>query len=190
MFKNMPKHKIIPLVCAGLLFVLGISLINVNSIVGAQDNLSLIVGVSILVVGVVRLIYGIVLVTKQRDSLYNIIFGGVDLIFGIVFLVYIHDKLVFMVVLSIYIVIEAVLDIVGAISKSYVEIPWVGALIVGIIKFIFGVLIMFKPFGGFNFWVIFAGIYFMLQCASWILFTLKIKETPQNQSNIEKNIDK
>ena len=176
--KEMPKYKIVLLLCAALLFVMGASLIIVNSNAEAQKNLSLIVGVTILIIGVARLIYGLVLITKEKDSLYNVVFGGVDLIFGIVFLVFFNRdnlNLICMVVLSIYILIVAVLDCVIAISKSYPEIPWIGSLIVGLIKFAFGILIMFKPFGGFNLWVIFAGIFFMLQSASWLLFTLKIK---------------
>ncbi len=180
--KDMPKYKIVLLVCAAALFCMGVSLIGINSIVEAQDNLSLIVGVTILAVGVTRLIYGIVLVTKEKDSLCNIIYGAIDIIFGIVFLVYIQDKIIFMIVLSIYILVEAILDCVFAVSKSYPEIPWIGALIVGLIKFAFGVLIMFKPFGGFNLWLVFSGIYFMLQCASWILFTIKMKAKEPKQS--------
>ncbi len=178
----MPKYKIVLLVCAAALFCMGVSLIGINGLVKAQDNLSLIVGVTILAVGVTRLIYGIVLVTKEKDSLYNIIYGAIDIIFGIVFLVYIQDKIIFMIVLSIYILVEAILDCVFAVSKSYPEIPWIGALIVGLIKFAFGVLIMFKPFGGFNLWLVFSGIYFMLQCASWILFTIKMKAKEPKQS--------
>ena len=175
MFNNAPKYKLIPYILAGLLFLLGMALINVNTVVEAQDNLPLIVGVSILIVGVVRLIYGLVLIKKEKDSLYNIVYGAIDLIFGIVFLVYIHDKIIFMVVLSIYILVEASLDCYAAISRSYPEIPWLGALIIGLVKFAFGILIMFKPFGGFNLWVVFAGIYFMLQCASWVFLTTKLK---------------
>ena len=178
----MPKYKIVLLVCAAALFCMGVALININGLTKAQDNLSLIVGVTILAVGVTRLIYGIVLVAKEKDSLYNIIYGAIDIVFGIVFLVYIQDKIVFMIVLSIYILVEAILDCVFAVSKSYPEIPWIGALIVGLIKFAFGVLIMFKPFGGFNLWLVFSGIYFMLQCASWILFTVKMKAKDQQQS--------
>ena len=180
--KDMPKYKIVLLVCAAALFCMGVSLIGINGLVKAQDNLSLIVGVTILAVGVTRLIYGIVLVTKEKDSLYNIIYGAIDIIFGIVFLVYIQDKIIFMIVLSIYILVESILDCVFAVSKSYPEIPWIGALIVGLIKFAFGVLIMFKPFGGFNLWLVFSGIYFMLQCASWILFTIKMKAKEPKQS--------
>ena len=180
--KDMPKYKIVLLVCAAALFCMGVSLIGINGLVKAQDNLSLIAGVTILAVGVTRLIYGIVLVTKEKDSLYNIIYGAIDIIFGIVFLVYIQDKIIFMIVLSIYILVEAILDCVFAVSKSYPEIPWIGALIVGLIKFAFGVLIMFKPFGGFNLWLVFSGIYFMLQCASWILFTIKMKAKEPKQS--------
>ncbi len=176
-FKKMPKYKIIPLLCASLIFVLGIILINISSNKQAQEQMSAIVGGTILVVGVIRLIYGVVLLVKikERDSLYNIILGGVDIIFGIVFLVYINSKIVFLVLLSIYVLIAAILDCFISIMKSYDEIPWVGGLVVGLVKFILGVLIMFKPFGGFGLWLVFSGIYFMLQCASWVFFTLKVK---------------
>ena len=70
---------------------------------------------------------------------------------------------------------EAITECATGVGKAYEEISGIGMIVVGIIKFIFGVAIMIRPVGDTTLWVIFVGIYFVLYAATMILVTINIK---------------
>lgn len=187
--KKIPKHKWILIACGIALAVLGLVLINVNKY--AKDYLSVIVGSVMLIIGVVRLVYGIVVCLKEKDFFYQVIFGGISIAFGIVFVIFRMDPVLFFVLFSICILAEAITECATGVGKAYEEISGIGMIVVGIIKFIFGVAIMIRPVGDTTLWVIFVGIYFVLYAATMILVTINIKhhdETKdQNPSEDAKN---
>lgn len=171
--RNIPKHKWILISCAIALAVLGLVLINVNKY--AKDYLSIIVGSVMLIIGVVRLVYGIVVCLREKDFYYQVIFGGISIVFGIIFVIFRLDPVLFFVLFSICILAEAIIECVTGVSKAYEEISGIGMIVVGVIKLIFGIGIMIRPVGDVTLWVIFVGIYFVLYATTMILVTVNIK---------------
>ncbi len=181
--RNLPKYKWILIACAIALAALGVVLINVNKL--AVDYIALIVGIVTLIVGVVRLIYGIVLCRKEKDFYYQVVFGGISIGFGITFILFNMDFVLFFVLFSICIIAESIVECVTGTNKAYEEISGVGMIVVGIIKFALGVAIMLRPVGEMSLWVIFVGIYFVLYAATMVLVTINIKHTNELNKNNE-----
>lgn len=179
--KNIPKHKWILISCGIALAILGLVLINVNKY--AKDYLSVIVGSVMLIIGVIRLVYGIVVCLKEKDFYYQVIFGGISIIFGIVFVIFRMDSVLFFVLFSICILAEAITECATGVGKAYEEISGIGMIVVGIIKLIFGVAIMIRPVGDTTLWVIFVGIYFVLYAATMILVTINIKHHDESKDD-------
>lgn len=175
--KNIPKHKWVILSCAIALALLGLILINVNKY--AVDYISVIVGGTILSVGVIRLVYGLVVCLKEKDFFYQVIFGGLSVAFGIVFVVFRLDSILFFVLFSICVIAEAVIECTTGINKAYEEISGIGMIVVSFIKFAFGLVIMLRPVGTITLWVIFVGIYFVLYAATMVLVTVNIKHSQE-----------
>jgi|GEM_PF-2812285 len=177
--KNIPKYKWILVACAIAMALVGLLIINLNKL--AVDSITLIVGIVTLVVGIVRLVYGIVLCRKEKDFYYQVIFGGLSMAFGIVFIVFNLDYILFFVIFSLCILAEAIVECVTGTNKAYEEISGVGMIVVGVIKLALGVAIMLRPVGDMSLWVIFVGIYFVLYAATMILVTINIKHSDEKQ---------
>ncbi len=171
--KEIPKYKWILISCAIALAALGLILINVNEY--AKSYTSVIIGGVMLIVGLVRLVYGIVLCRREKDFYYQVIFGGVSIAMGIVFVVFRMDAVLFFVLFSICVIGEAIIECATGVGKAYEEISGIGMIVVGVIKFALGIFIMLRPVGNINLWVIFVGIYFVLYAITMIFTTVSIK---------------
>lgn len=171
--KNIPKHKWILISCAIALALVGLIIINIREEV--MDAIPLVVGIPVLIVGVVRLIYGIVVCRQEKDFYYQIIFGGISMAFGIVFLVFHLDAILFFVLFSLCILAEAITEWATGTNKAYEEMSGVGMIVIGAIKLAFGLALMIRPAGSTILWVIVVGIYFVLYAATMILVTINTK---------------
>ncbi len=164
------KLKLMPLIVACVLFVLGVIVIFISDVVG--NNMPVIFGTIILGIGIVRVVYGFLTYRQEEDARHNITLGVLDIIWGIVMLVLLNKEDAFSVMFGIWCLIGAVLEFAEMAREVLAKKPWIGLLVDAVVNLCFGIVLMASK------WVLdatfnrFAGIYLLLNAFSTILITL------------------
>ena len=164
------KLKLMPLIVACVLFVLGVIVVFVSDVVG--NNMPVIFGTIVLGIGIVRIVYGFLTYKQEEDARHNITIGVLDAIWGIIMLVLINKEDAFAVMFGIWCLIGAVLEFAEMAREVVTKKPWIGLLVDAVVNLCFGIVLMASN------WTIdatfnrFAGIYLLLNAFSTILITL------------------
>lgn len=170
------KLKLMPLIIAAVMFVLGIILIFISDHVGT--HMPVIMGTFVLAIGITRIIYGFLTFREELDARNNITLGVLDVIWGIIMLILHGNDSAFVVLFAIWCMIGAVLELAEMVRNIVAKITWIGLLVDAVINIVFGIIMLVKP------WEInasatrvldcscFTGIYLLLNAFSVILITL------------------
>jgi uncharacterized membrane protein HdeD (DUF308 family) len=136
---------------------------------------AIIVGIWFIIDGIVAIVDAI----RQRGSgtmAFRIIVGVVDIIFGLLLLLWPGKTLVIMMYLAgIWAIVLGALEIIASIRSRKQNSGWVWGLITGIVAVIFGILVAIHP--GFTLvtltWVV--GIFAIVFGIFWIIFGFMIR---------------
>ena len=137
--------------------------------------LAIIVGIWLIVDGIVAIVDAI----RQRGSgsmAFHIIVGAVDIIFGLLLLLWPGKTLVLMVYLAgIWAVVLGVLEIIASIRSRKQNSGWIWGLITGAIAVIFGIVIAVQPGIGLVTLTWIVGIFAIVFGIFWIIFGFMIR---------------
>ena len=138
------KLKLLPIISAGLIFLMGIVLAAISNVTSELAVL-LIMGLGVLAIGVGRLLYGW-FARKEKDSIPNFVLGALDAVWGIIALALIATDGLFPLIFGIWLLTAGVVEL--AISIKYVldRSPFAGIMIDGAINMIFGVMLFVQNF--------------------------------------------
>ncbi len=164
------KLKLMPLIVACVLFVLGVIVIFISDVVG--NNMPVIFGTIILGIGIVRVVYGFLTYRQEEDARHNITLGVLDIIWGIVMLVLLNKEDAFSVMFGIWCLIGAVLEFAEMTREVLAKKPWIGLLVDAVVNLCFGIVLMASKWALDATFNRFAGIYLLLNAFSTILITL------------------
>lgn len=186
------KLKIMPLVVACVLFVLGVIVVFISDVVGT--NMPAILGTIILGVGITRVVYGFLTYREELDARNNITLGVLDIIWGILMLILVNNNAAFVLLFGLWCLIGAVLEIAEMIKNIVAKLPWVGLMVDAIINLCFGVVMLVNPFSTMPAYIRFVGIYLLLNAFTVVLITLittkrieVVKETVSTVETVVKN---
>ncbi|MBS7020497.1 MAG: DUF308 domain-containing protein [Firmicutes bacterium] len=150
-----------PLISAGILFIIGILLL----IFPAQflKGINQVLGILLLIIGIEQIIYGIF----SKDTIllpnFSLTQGVVSFVLSMLLLFRPNlSNTVIGIIVGIWVVSSATLKLNVVFQKSSLKLPWGWDLLDCFLKFVFGFILIFKPFKGFTLWTMFAGGYLIM----------------------------
>ncbi len=183
------KLKLMPLIIAAVMFILGVILIFISDHVGT--HMPVIMGTFVLAIGITRIIYGFLTFREELDARNNITLGVLDVIWGIIMLILHGDDSAFVVLFGIWCMIGAVLELAEMVRNIVAKITWVGLLVDSVINIVFGIVMFVQPWQYTNATKVldcggFTGIYLLLNAFTVVLITLfSIKTSVLNKKVVE-----
>lgn len=178
--KNINKLKLIPIACAGAMFVLGIVLFAITNVIG--DHVLAVVGCFVLAIGIARIVYGFLAYKKEADAKINITLGVLDAVWAILAIIFTGQATVYATLLGIWLLVGGVVEVATACKYIFDKVPFAGLFIDGGINLLFGVVLMINPFGGeVSSLTMFTAIYVILNAFTTVLITTFALKKPAGE---------
>ena len=138
------KFKLLPIGSAVLMFVLGVVIAAISGFAN-EITILLLMGLGVLAIGVARLVYGWV-ARKEKDSVPNLVIGGLDAAWGIVAIAAITTQGLFAVLFGVWLLTAGVVELAMSIKYIVERSPFAGIMIDGGVSLIFGVMLFAQNF--------------------------------------------
>ena len=160
---SIKKFKIsyMPVISAIILFIIGLLLLIFPQTF--LKSLELILGILFLILGIEQILYSIFSKDKILIPSFDLTQGIVHLALAILLLFRPNlSQTVFGVIVGVWVISSATLKLNVVVQKSNLNLPWGWDLIDCFIKFALWIILILKPFKGFELWTMFAGGYFII----------------------------